>query len=79
MMWFKEHRAALQVENPESSPAELTKFGMNKYKQLYPVAEDKKQADTAGDDTPKQSVAAKRKLNDGQSGIAKLAKFNFSK
>lgn len=75
IQWYKVHKDELMAEKPDITPVELTKYGMNKYKLLYPVEEK-----ASGDDTPKEtSSAAKRKLTEGQSGIAKLARFNFNK
>lgn len=85
MNYYKENRADFERENPHLTKAELTKFAMNKFKQLYP--------DTNGTTTDESSKAAqngqsngpnaKRKINtDDQterSGIAKLARFSFKK
>lgn len=56
-------------------PAELTKYAMAKYKQLYPSEKGTGQTTTL----KFASVAIKRKYNEGQSGISKLARFNFNK
>lgn len=92
MNFYKENRADFERDNPYLTPAELTKFAMNKFKQLYP---DKPGSDTNGtvtattDDSSKaqngkhNAPNAKRKINtDDQterSGIAKLARFSFKK
>lgn len=93
-MWYKENRADFQSQRSDLSPADLTKFAMNKYKQLFPPANEKPNGDAnananananTNNDTPKQTNGAatngtvKRKIADGQSGISKLARFNFSK
>lgn len=69
--WYKEHREELQKECPDLTPAELTKHSMGKYRTIY----------ASNCDTPS---SAKRKItadgaNGTPSGIAKLAKFNFTK
>lgn len=90
--FYKENRADFERDQPHLTPAELTKFAMNKFKQLYP---DKSGSDVngAGNATPAESSKAqngksnapnaKRKINtDDQterSGIAKLARFSFKK
>lgn len=73
-IWYKEHRDELSEEKPDLIPAELTKYAMGKYQSIYSNIK-----------TPKSSDgSAKRKIstddaNQSQSGIAKLAKFNFDK
>lgn len=87
MNFYKENRSDFERENPDLTPAELTKFAMNKFKQLYP---DKSGNDTNTDESSKSAQNgkysapnAKRKINtDDQterSGIAKLARFSFKK
>lgn len=94
MNFYKENRADFERENPHFTPAELTKFAMNKFKQLYP---DKSGADTNGSTTVASDESnkaaqngkynapnAKRKINTDtdqteRSGIAKLARFSFKK
>lgn len=91
MNYYKENRAEFERDNPNLSKAELTKFAMNKFKQLYP---DKSDSDRNGTTTTDESGKAaqngkqngpnaKRKINtDDQterSGIAKLARFSFKK
>lgn len=81
IVWHQEHKAELQAEKPDLLPAELTKYSMSKYKAIYIV--NGNGDSNRGSDTPKSDVPAKRKItldeSNGQSGIAKLAKFNFSK
>lgn len=78
----------MQAQCPDLIPAELTKYAMGKYKQLFPAVNDKPNGDTNSNtknDTPKQTNGVttngtvKRKMSDGQSGISKLARFNFNK
>lgn len=82
MVWYKKHEAELRAERPELIPTELTKYAMNKYKTLYPL---KGGAEPSNGDTEKSKNVpiSKRKIDldeaKGQSGIAKLAKFQFSK
>lgn len=76
MEWYKEIQSDLKEDNSDLTPAELTKLAMSKYKQLFP-AESKTYTNGSSDNTPNNT--GKRKSNDKQSGIAKLAKFNFSK
>lgn len=67
-MWHKENKVKLQSEKPDLTPAELTKYAMGKYKTIFSSGTD--------------AISIKRKIGDGatdQSGIAKLAKFNFNK
>lgn len=78
LAWYNSRKAELQSEKPDLLPPELTKYAMGKYKEIF--------SDTSnGDDPPKnEGVTAKRK-NDSENdtrplaGVAKLAKFNFSK
>lgn len=75
MEFYNEHRAEFERDNPELTPAELTKVAMNKYKLIYPRKIN-------GTPTGSNGVSAKRKINtdDGErSGIAKLARFSFKK
>lgn len=89
--FFKENRPIFESENPQLTPAELTKFAMNKFKQLYP----KKSNGINGDmnattnesnkthNGKSNAPNAKRKINTDEhgerSGIAKLARFSFGK
>lgn len=72
LIWHKENKAQLQKEKPDMTPAELTKYAMGQYKALYSA------------ESAKETTSAKRKIAtddnaDKQSGIAKLARFNFGK
>lgn len=80
--FYSEHKAELEKEKPNLTPAELTKYAMNKFRELY--AGKPADVDANGkDDTNKSNGSnAKRKINieDNQrSGIAKLARFSFNK
>lgn len=81
MVYYNEHRAEFEGDNPGVLPAELTKIAMNKYKQLYP---SKSNGTAANDDdsTKTNGSSAKRKINteeNERSGVAKLARFSFKK
>lgn len=65
---------------PDLVPSDLTKYAMNLYKEEFPESYNKPIADNSKDDTPQTSdILKKRKALDGQSGVAKLAKFTYSK
>lgn len=80
MQWFNDNKPELVIEFPDISAADLTKVAMRKYKSIF----GEKKADSAAIKT-----ATKRKTMDDegtaetamkpQTGIAKLAKFGFSK
>lgn len=80
LVWHKDNKTELQKERPDLAPAEMTKYAMNKYKALF--NNDKNNTDN-GNGAKSTTTNAKRKINTDdaaqQSGIAKLAKFNFSK
>lgn len=72
--WYNEHKSELQSEKQELKPSELTKYAMGKYKEIYPTVTNGKI----------DSASAKRKIDaengsEPLTGVAKLAKFNFSK
>lgn len=62
---------------PDLTPAELTKYAMGKYKAIF------SNQSASNETNGKATSSAKRKINtedtNEQSGIAKLAKFQFSK
>lgn len=70
--WFQTNRAELTEQNPELETSELTKIGMNRYKELY-----------SSKTTFDESVSLKRKLNGTEKKendrTSKLAKFGFNK
>lgn len=85
MNFYKENRADFERDNSHLTPAELTKFAMNKFKQLYP---DKSNGTTTDESSKAQNGKynapnAKRKINTDdhteRSGISKLARFSFKK
>lgn len=87
MNFYKENRENFEQDNPNLTPAELTKVAMSKFKQLYP---DKSNGTTTttNESTKAQSGKynapnAKRKINTDdhteRSGIAKLARFSSKK
>ncbi|XP_053687150.1 WD repeat and HMG-box DNA-binding protein 1 [Sabethes cyaneus] len=70
MPWFESNKEQLKQENPDASDAELTKIGMRQFKTLH------------GSSSLPRVSSEKRKLDDGErgeSGVAKLAKFGFTK
>lgn len=81
MVFYSDNKADFERENPGLTPAELTKFAMNKFRQLYP---GKSNGTTTENNVDGKSnvPSAKRKINTEDnpgSGIAKLAKFSFKK
>lgn len=76
LKWYGTNKIQLQKEKPELIPSELTKYAMGKYKEIYsngPSVDASSKSD---------GIATKRKIdveNGSESGVAKLAKFNFSK
>ncbi|XP_055532403.1 WD repeat and HMG-box DNA-binding protein 1 [Wyeomyia smithii] len=69
MPWFESNKEVLKRENPDAADGELIKIGMRQFKSLH------------GSAIPRAS-SEKRKLEDGDrgdSGVAKLAKFGFTK
>lgn len=81
MVFYNDNKAEFERENPTLTPSELTKFAMNKFRQMYPGKTNG--MTTNGDDASKSSVpSAKRKINtvdSSLSGTAKLARFTFKK
>lgn len=83
--YFNENKAEFERDNPELTPAELTKHAMNKYRQIYSNKTNGNDVEINGkDDASKSSApAVKRKItpddNEQRSGIAKLSRFSFKK
>lgn len=82
--YFTENKAELEKEKPELKPNELTKYAMNKFKQLYAGTTNGTDIESNGKDGASKFGApnAKRKINteeNERSGIAKLARFSFTK
>lgn len=79
MEWFNDNKVDLMLEFPDISAAELTKFAMRKYKSIISemkvdsaIKTGNKRKTMDDEDTAELSMKP-------QSGIAKLAKFGFSK
>lgn len=82
MVFYNENKAVFESENPGLTPAELTKFAMNKFRQMHPAKSNGTTVDSNDDTNKSKSSTAKRKINtedNERSGIAKLAKFSFKK
>lgn len=81
--FYKENRANFERDNPHLTPAELTKFAVNKFKQLYPDKSNGIEIDESNK-AQNGNSNAKRKINiddhTERSGIAaKLARFSCEK
>lgn len=82
MVFYNENKADFERENPDLTPAELTKFAMNKFRQMYPTKSNGTTVNGNDDADKSKAPNAKRKINtddNERSGIAKLAKFSFKK
>lgn len=84
MSFYGEKKAEFEKEKPDLTPAELTKYAMNKFRELYSGKSNASDVDASGKDGTNQSNGpnAKRKINteeNERSGIAKLARFSFTK
>lgn len=69
----------MQAAQPDLIPTELTKYAMRKYKEIYSNGTNGGAAATKAD-----GATVKRKIDvenghEPLTGVAKLAKFNFSK
>lgn len=75
MPWFEDNKNRLKEQHPDAATdAELIKIGMRQFKAQNSAATTTPQAGTP--------AAEKRKLDEtdkGESGVAKLAKFGFTK
>lgn len=79
MKWFTENKPDLLIEHPDISAIDLTKIAMRKYKSFVadmksntPINSNKRKT---MDDENEQGASTSKP----QSGIAKLAKFGFTK
>lgn len=80
--FYNENKGEFEKDNPSMTPAELTKYAMNKFRLLYPVKGDGTASDTNDDTNKSTTPNAKRKINNEDiqgSGVAKLARFSFKK
>lgn len=80
LAWYNGHKAKLQSEQPDLIPSELTKYAMGKYREIYSAGTNGSAATFKTDG----AATAKRKIenengNEPSNGVAKLAKFNFTK
>ena len=64
--WYSRNKSALETENPDLTPSELTRHSMRKFKELktkYPENGQKRKLDDEADESPVTNAPKQSKLS----------------